>query len=282
MGGKFAQSLFGNWSAGISTALSNVSTVQRGDDTYATAATASAMVANVGNFDTRRTDDISAVGWNTELKFADKWKLVSDLAFSRDKRAERYAGAYAGPYNSATKSWTYGGYRWNVPIGGNGVQTFTPLDTQLLADPNRMAFGDVQGMDWVPNEAWIGAIRHPDVTDEVKSARLSLHRDLDGFWSHLQFGLNHTQRDKGVAERRPHPDEEGQREATTSAASPPAACGRPSTWAGPASPRSCAWTCRPRRQRPVPARRGQFSKWVANNSSVGEGHHRLLQGRLRP
>ena len=100
---NLVQSLFGNWSAGISTALSNVSTVQRGDDTYATAATASAMVANVGNFDTRRTDDISAVGWNTELKFADKWKLVSDLAFSRDKRAERYAEAYAGPYNSATK-----------------------------------------------------------------------------------------------------------------------------------------------------------------------------------
>lgn len=271
VGGKFAQSLFGNWSAGISPALSNVSTVQRGDDTYTTQATASQLVANVGNFDTRRTDDITAVGWNTELKLADKWKAVSDLAFSRDKRAERYAEAYAGPYNSATKSWTYGGYRWNVPIEGNGVQTFTPLDPQLLSDPSRMAFGDVQGMDWVPNEAWIGAVRHPDVTDEVKSARFTLKRELDGFWSGVQFGLNHTQRDKGVAKNEDRilmkKDSSGNyiRSIPTSAVRDPFNM----SWAGiPALLRV-----------DVPAlvasgqyqlEEGQFAKWVANNSKVGE------------
>jgi iron complex outermembrane receptor protein len=197
VGGKFAQSLFGNWSAGITPAMSNISTTQIGDNTYATQADISQLVTNVGNYDTRRTDDILAVGWNTALKLGGDWKAVADLSYSRDKRNERYAEAYGGRYDYANNRWLYGAFRWNVPTD-NGRSTFTPLQAGFLADPANMAFGDVAGMDWVGNDAWIGAIRSPAVKDDIKSVRLSLERELEGMFNKLSFGFNVTQRGKDV------------------------------------------------------------------------------------
>ncbi len=198
VGGNFSQSLFGNWSAGITPTMSNVKTTQIGNNTYATGADISQLVTNVGNFDTRRTDDILAVGWNTALKLDSHWKAITDLSYSRDKRQERYAEAYGGRYDFINNRWAYGAYRWDVPTGV-GAQTFTPLQAGFLASPANMAFGDVQGMDWVGNDAWIGAIRSPAVKDDIKSMRLSLERDLEGVFSKLSLGVNVTQRGKDVA-----------------------------------------------------------------------------------
>ena len=270
VGGKFAQSLFGNWSAGIAPNLSNIGTTQIGQNTFATSATASQLVANIGNFDTHRSDDILAVGWNTEMKLADKWKGAVDLSFSRDKRDERYAEAYAGPYNHTTKQWAYGAYAWNVPMD-NSPQTFTPVTPNLLSNPANLAFGDVGGMDWVPNEAWIGAIRSPKVDDEIKSLKLSLKRELDGFFSGFTAGVNYTERSKDVIRREDRilmkKDAQGNYIRTI----PTASIGQPfdMSWAGmpsvlrvdvPSLVSSGAYVLE----------EGQFSKWAANASSVSE------------
>jgi len=270
VGGKFAQSLFGNWSAGIAPALSNVGTTQIGQNTYATSATTSQLVANVGNFDTKRTDNIAALGWNTELKLSDHWKGVADLSYSRDKRNERYTEAYGGPYDHAAKQWTYGAYQWNVPIDGS-PQTFTPVQAGYLSNPSKMAFGDVQGMDWVPNEAWIGAVRHPEIKDEIKSLRLSLKRDLDGFFSGLTGGVNYTERSKDVAKNEDRILMSKDAAGNYIRSIPSAVVGTPfdMSWAGipellrvdvPALVQGGT----------VSLEEGQFSKWVANNSNVRE------------
>ena len=268
--GKWQQSLFGNWSAGIAPAMSNITTEQIGNNTFATGATISQLVANVGSMDTRRTDDIVALGWNTSLKLNENWKAVTDLSYSRDKRNERYAEAYAGGYDYANKAWTYGAYKWNVPTNGD-PQTFTPVLADQLSNPAKMAFGDVAGMDWVPNEAWLGAIRHPEVKDEIKSARISLERSLDGFFSHLTLGLNYTERGKDVAKNEDRllmkKDANGDfiRSIPTSVVQQPFDM----SWAGipqllrvdvPGLVASGA----------VTLEEGQFSKWVANNSNVRE------------
>jgi iron complex outermembrane receptor protein len=195
--GKWQQSLFGNWSAGITPDLTNLTTQQIGDNTYTTGATASQLVANVGSMDTTRTDDIVALGWNTSLKLNNRWKAVTDLSYSRDKRSERYAEAYAGNYDHAAKNWVHRGYSWNVPTNGD-PQTFTPLTPDQISNPANMAFGDVPGMDWVPNEAWIGAVRSPEIKDTIKSVRLSVERDLEGPFNKLSLGFNVTKRSKDV------------------------------------------------------------------------------------
>ncbi|WP_422011762.1 TonB-dependent receptor [Roseateles sp.] len=268
--GKWQQSLFGNWSAGITPAMSNVTTQQIGNNTFATGATISQLVANVGSMDTRRTDDIVALGWNTSLKLNDRWKALTDLSYSRDKRNERYSEAYAGNYDYANKAWTYGAYRWNVPTNGD-PQTFTPTQADLLSNPAKLAFGDVAGMDWVPNEAWLGAIRHPEVKDEIKSARISLERSLDGVFSLLTLGLNYTERGKDVAKNEDRLLMKKDANGDYIRSIPAGVVQQPfdMSWAGmpqvlrvdvPALVASGA----------VTLEEGQFSKWVANNSNVRE------------
>lgn len=270
VGGKFAQSLFGNWSAGITPAMSNVGTTQIGDNTYATSASISQLVTNVGNYDTRRTDDILALGWNTELKLSKEWKAVADLSYSRDKRNERYAEAYGGRYDHANNRWLHGAFRWNVPAGP-GAQTFTPLQADYLASPANMAFGDVQGMDWVGNDAWLGAIRSPAVNDEIKSLRLSLDRDLDGFVHKLSLGVNVTQRGKDVSRNEDRILMKKDANGNFIRSIPSAIVGTPfnMSWAGmpqllrvdvPALVASGA----------VGLEQGQFHKWAGNVSGVDE------------
>jgi iron complex outermembrane receptor protein len=126
-------------------------------------------------------------------------------------------------------------------------------------------------MDWVPNEAWIGAVRHPVITDDIKSARAVLKHDLDGFFNSLQFGLNITQRDKDVAKNEDRilmkKDAHGNYIRSIPAANTLA-------------PFNFGWAGIPELLRvDVPGmvasgayalEEGQFSKWVANNSDVSE------------
>lgn len=271
VGGKFAQSLFGNWGAGIAPVMSNVGTTQTGDNTYATSANISQLVTNVGNMDTRRTDDILALGWNTELKLGDRWKGVADLSYSRDKRNERYVEAYGGAYDHANARWLYGAFRWDVPTAPGAAQTFTPTTPGFLATPGQMAFGDVVGMDWVGNDAWIGAIRTPAVKDEIKSARLSLKRELDGFFSNFTAGVNLTQRGKDVERNEDRILMKRDAQGNFIRAIPAGIVGTPHdmSWAGipqllrvdvPALVASGA----------VTLEQGQFHKWAGNVSSVDE------------
>ena len=270
VGGKFAQSLFGNWSAGITPALSSVGTTQIGQNTFANSATISQLVANVGNFDTKRTDNIAALGWNTEAKLSEHWKGVADLSYSRNKRNERYSEAYGGPYDHTAKKWTYGAYQWNVPTNGD-AQAFSPVQANYVSNPATMAFGDVQGMDWVPNDAWIGAVRHPEIKDEVKSLRLSVKRDLEGFFGGFTGGVNYTERSKDVAKNE-------DRILMTKDAAGNFVRSIPASVVG--TPFDMGWAGLPAVLRvDVPAlvqsgtvtlEEGQFSKWVANNSNVNE------------
>ena len=199
VGGKFLTSMFANWGSGVTPNLSNLGVTQVGMNTLTTSAYASQLPVTTGNFDTTRSDTISALGWNTELSLANKWKGNADVSMSRDVRRENYSEAYAAPYNSATKQWVFGPFSWNVPING-GAQTYSPAQANFLSDPSKMAFGDVPGFDFVPgNTRWIGAVRHPEIQDEIKSLRLSGKRELEGMFSSFTAGVNYTERNKDVA-----------------------------------------------------------------------------------
>lgn len=204
VGGKLTSNMFASWGQlfglGVQNTLSDVTTVQVGQNTYATGATASALPTTTTNWDTKRRDTISALGWNTEYKLNDTWTLDADLSYSRDVRDESYQEVYAGPWNNAANTWAYGPFRWNVPVNG-AAQSFTPLQEGFLSNPAGIRFGDVVGFDYVPGEPrWTGVIRDPHAEDEIKSLRVSFKRGLDlaGVFSGLTTGLNHTGRDKSV------------------------------------------------------------------------------------
>jgi TonB-dependent receptor len=204
VGGKLTSNMFASWGQFFGPAqtlntLSDVGTTQVGRNTYATSATASALPTTTTNWDTKRSDDIKAIGWNTSLKVGEKWTLISDLSYSKDVRDEVYQEVYAGPWNNAANTWAYGPFRWNVPVNG-GAQTFTPLTPGFLANPANIRFGDVIGFDYVPGEPrWTGVVRDPHSVDEIKSLRLSAKRPMNlGFISNFTGGFNYTQRDKSI------------------------------------------------------------------------------------
>ena len=205
VGGKLTSNMFASWSelfgVGVQNTLSNVGTTQVGRNTYATSATASNLPTTTTNWDTKRTDKISAIGWNTSLNLGDQWTAVSDLSFSRDVRDEKYQEVYAGPWNSAANTWAYGPFNWNVPVDGS-PQSFTPLRAGFLSNPAGIKFGDVTGFDYVPGEPrWTGVIRSPHSEDEIKTLRLSGKRRIDflGVFSQFTGGVNYTKRDKSIA-----------------------------------------------------------------------------------
>lgn len=205
VGGKLTSNMFASWGQFFGppqtqNTLSNVGTTQVGQNTYATSATASALPTTTTNWDTKRRDEITALGWNTSLKLGEQWTAESDVSYSRDVRDEVYQEVYAGPWNNAANTWAYGPFRWNVPVDG-GAQTFTPLQDGFLSDPSNMRFGDVIGFDYVPGEPrWTGVIRDPHAVDTIKSLRLSASRPLDlfGVFSKVTAGANVTKRDKSI------------------------------------------------------------------------------------
>jgi len=205
VGGKLTSNMFASWGQFFGPAqtlntLSDVGTTQVGRNTYATSATASALPTTTTNWDTKRSDDIKAIGWNTSLKVGEQWTLISDLSYSKDVRDEVYQEVYAGPWNNAANTWAYGPFKWNVPVNG-GAQTFTPLTPGFLANPANMRFGDVIGFDYVPGEPrWTGVVRDPHSVDEIKSLRLSAKRPMNllGVFSNFTGGFNYTQRDKSI------------------------------------------------------------------------------------
>lgn len=199
VGGKFLSSMFATWGGGVAPHLSDIGTTQLGQNTFTTSATADKMPVTTGNFDTKRKDEITALGWNTELRLNDKWKAVADVSFSRSVRDETYSEAYAAPFESATQNWTYGAFRWNVPVTG-GAQTWSPVQPGYLGNPAVVKLGDQAGFDFVGDQdAYAGAVRTPHIKDQIKSLRLSTSRELDGFFHKLVLGANFTQRDKDVA-----------------------------------------------------------------------------------
>lgn len=198
VGGKFLMSMFGNW-GNVTPNLSNVGTTQVGQNTYTTSATADQLGVTTGNFDTKRQDKISALGWNTKFKLSKDWTAISDLSFSRNTRQETYSEVYAAPFNTTTQQWYYGGFKWNVPIDGS-PQTFTPLVPGFLGDPSVIKLGDQPAFNFVGDqEAYAGAVRNPRIRDEIRSLRLTAKRTMAGAFSELVGGVNYTQRDKDVS-----------------------------------------------------------------------------------
>lgn len=204
VGGLLTSFLFESWGqagvTGSNNSVSNVTTTQVGQNTYATQGTFSGLPVTTTNWTTNRRDRISSIGWNTELKLGEQWTTAADLSYSRNDRDETYQEVFAGPWDNANNRWAYGQFDWNIPIDGR-AQTLTPSVPTFLSNPAAMRFGDHTGFLFVRGEPrWTGVIRDPNAEDEIKSVRLTAKRSLDllGVFSQVTGGVNLTQRDKSI------------------------------------------------------------------------------------
>ena len=195
VGRKFMVQTWALWDGATrSPILSNAKTTEVGLNTIVTSGTFSQMPSVLQNFDTKRKDNISAVGWNTNYKIGPKWTADLDVSMSRDVRDETYYENFTAPY--ANGAWTLGSYDFNIPTGA-GVATFKP--SQDLTNRSVMKMGDP--FNWVSDAdapGFAGNRRTPHITDDIKSLRLAGKREMDGLFSRLDFGANYSQRDKKI------------------------------------------------------------------------------------
>lgn len=127
-----------------------------------------------------RDDKVDAIGWNTETRL-DKWKLTTDLAYSRAQRHEFVGEAYA---TSDTPT--------SMNVG------FAPDFSHFGTLTSPFDYGNASNFQL--SSAWWGGGGYGsavDVNDEMKSIRLSGERDLDwGAINSVETGLIYSDRNK--------------------------------------------------------------------------------------
>jgi len=161
---------------------SDFSTTNSGGDNIVTGGTADGLHPVALTSFNQRDDEVKAIGWNTQVGFG-AWTAAADLSYSKANRDESNAELEAGVIGPV--SFT------NLDIAtGAGRTTLTPSadfsnrNSVLLSDPANW------GRD--------GRSQFPKVQDELKSARLSVSREFEGFISNLEVGANYSDRTKDM------------------------------------------------------------------------------------
>ena len=170
----------GLWGSPAS-AYSNVKTSSLNGNTVVASGTVANGTNIIDDKNFNRTDNIASAGWKSELKLDPKWTATADVGYSKARRHERLIESIAA----------------STP--GSATFNFTGLDSesnpgwttnQDLTDPNVMRLTN--------NPSWAQLVT-PSYTDEIKSLRLNIDRDIDSsVFSKLTFGANHTTREKVV------------------------------------------------------------------------------------
>jgi iron complex outermembrane receptor protein len=128
-------------------------------------------------------DEIQSLGWNSKMKFNPQWSGAADLSYSQAKRREHTTEIEAGVYDTV-----------------NG----RPLPEQVtIANYNQVtAFqynhGDPSIIKLTDPESWgqNGYDKLFNTKDTLNALRLTAQRELDGFFSRAEFGVNATDRKK--------------------------------------------------------------------------------------
>ncbi|MCE9687225.1 TonB-dependent receptor [Shewanella sp. AS16] len=151
---------------------------------------AAVVVRNDVNF---RDAQSLSIGWNNKYIINDNWSVQADVALSKADRTdigmESYSGTGRGDGNGATDTLGF-------EMGADGNATFTHnLD---YADPNLIKLGGP--LSWgnpIGQDSQDGFINKPVIEDELKSVRLSAEYIFDdGALRSLEFGVNHSKREK--------------------------------------------------------------------------------------
>ena len=128
-------------------------------------------------------DELKSLGWNSKLKFSNKWTGIADISQSSAKRLERITEMEAGVYDKVN----------NRPLP----------ESVTVANYNQItAFqynhGDTAIVRLTDPESWgqNGYDKVFTTNDKLNSVRLTATGDLEGFFSKVDVGFNATDRKK--------------------------------------------------------------------------------------
>ena len=132
-------------------------------------------------------DDMVSVGWNTEWRFADAWKVTLDLSYSDIHREERILETYARLAPGISMDGVTATYS-----GDDYYEFDFPID---LTDPSNFRMMDPGGWGGAVPQA--GYLKDFIIEDQLNGLRLDLERSFDeGMFSSVEFGVNFSDREK--------------------------------------------------------------------------------------
>ncbi len=177
--------------------FTNLKTDTVGGSLFARSGTLNNGVPQLRNDFNTRNDKLFSIGLNNEFDLTETTKLVADLSYSRNKRREQIMETYAGygrgvgrvTSNTPDVGRTFDKIDFNINDDG-----FSQYKTGLnYADATKVSLGD-----HAPWGGWghDGAVRYPDVKEEVKSAEARVDQEFDSFVNKLSVGVNYTNREK--------------------------------------------------------------------------------------
>lgn len=182
---------------GFSPAVLSNRTVENG---LVTSGTFSGVEAVVNNHIFRRRAKLYAFGLNQRYDGDDGWHFMIDVSLSRTERNELTVESNAG---TARGSGT----------GATDVLQFTTGTRGTVFRPT-LNYGDYSLIKLTSPQGWGGTQIAPDgtsilngqdgyyndriVLDDLKQYRVEVEKELDGFFSSIQFGLNYTDRLKSL------------------------------------------------------------------------------------
>jgi iron complex outermembrane receptor protein len=173
----------------------NLKTVTRNGNDFAVSGHVNNAVPILRFDNNKRVDHLFSAGWNTEWALAEKTRLITDLAYSSNKRDETYLETYGGYGAGPFQTRTFDSYDFN--ISPNDFPKFTGFGLDY-ADANQVSLGDR-----APWGGWghDGLKKSPHVKETLAQGDATLRQDLrdsgiGNFFSSVEAGLNYTHRHK--------------------------------------------------------------------------------------
>ncbi len=130
-----------------------------------------------------RKDELKSIGWNSKLKIDDKWKAIADISTSSATRLEQIAEIEAGVYDTAN----------NRPLPGTvSITDYNKLSALQYDHGNPAIIRLTDPESWGQN----GYNKIIKTDDRIDAFRLTAQRELEGFFSQIDFGMNGADRKK--------------------------------------------------------------------------------------
>ncbi|MDP1026710.1 TonB-dependent receptor [Sphingomonas sp. KR1UV-12] len=177
--------------------FTGVTTEDRGGSPVAVSGTQVGGVPIIRNDNNTRRDELFSAGLNNEFQLDDRTHFFADLSYSMNKRREQILETYAG-YGLGTGGVTPDTQQVGRTLDNIGFETpadgFPSYAEGLnYADASRVSLGDR-----APWGGWghDGAIRFPNVEENVYALDLRLNHEVEGFFSSFDIGVNWTHRSK--------------------------------------------------------------------------------------
>ena len=173
------------------------------DSGFATDVTFGNVRGVVRNDFNRRRADLLSLGWNGEYD-TETWGAEIDISYSRADRRDDLIESYAGTgychpgcgdaFNDAPGAAD----TIRAVRDGSGADAGTfDLITQLnYADTNLFVLTDPLGWGGGNDLVQAGFINSPETTDDLLHLRGSVNRDVAGFFSNVEVGVDYSMREK--------------------------------------------------------------------------------------